>query len=96
MRRAARKDGNHRRILDALEADGCVVVDVSGTACGLDAFVWWRAWFALEIKDEAQPPSARRLTDIERKLQNKCIAAGAQHAVVINLADARRVVGITT
>lgn len=96
MRRAARKDGNHRRILDALEADGCVVVDVSGTACGLDAFVWHRAWFALEIKDEAQPARYRDLTPIEKKLQNECLAAGAQHAVVLNLADARRVVGITT
>lgn len=95
MRRAARKDGNHRRLLDALAADGCIVVDVSGTPCGLDAFVWHGAWFALEIKDGSQFPSARGLTPIEQALQKECTRVGAQHAVVLNLADARRVVGIT-
>jgi hypothetical protein len=95
MRRAARKDANHGEIVETLGRLGCVVVDVSGVACGLDLFVWHRGrWYAFEIKDGEKPPSARRLTDREKKLSDRCRAAGAQYEVIESTADLMRVLEV--
>lgn len=97
MRRAAKKDRNHREIADALRALGCVVVDVSGTPCGCDLFVFSRRreWVCIEIKDGELPPSARKLTASERALRETCLAVGAPHAIVGSIEDARKSMGLS-
>lgn len=72
MRRAARRDANHRAVIAAFEALGCSVVDVAGTPCGFDIIVGYGGTcLPIEIKDGAKPASARRLTPNEAKVHGK-------------------------
>ncbi len=71
MRPRHRQDGNHRPITRDL-ARVTEVIDVHNTSMGCDLIarnVVTGAPELLELKDPAQPPSARKLTDSERKLQ---------------------------
>ncbi|PZX29451.1 hypothetical protein C7416_104456 [Cupriavidus phytorum] len=69
MRRAARVDANHSEIVKALRKIGATVTSTAGVGGGFpDLAVGWRGMtLLLEIKDGAKPPSARQLTDDERK-----------------------------
>ncbi len=64
MRRRAKIDGNHRAIVEHLEAIGCSVQSLAAVGDGVpDLLVGWRGVnLLLEVKDPAQPPSKRRLT----------------------------------
>lgn len=68
-RRAAKVDGNHAAIVDALRAVGCSVQSLApvGEGCpdllvGVD-----RANVLLEIKDGALPPSDRMFTPAQKR-----------------------------
>lgn len=56
MRRAGRKDSTHRPIVEALEAHGIVVFDVSGLAgLGFDVLCyapWLQKWQPAELKSD--------------------------------------------
>lgn len=69
MRRAARTDGNHAEVRDGLRAMGWSVFDTSALGAGFpDLVVGARGLnVLLELKDESQPPSRRRLTKAETK-----------------------------
>ena len=63
--RAQRKDANHQAIVAALRKIGAEPSEPERAHC--DLFVSFRqAWYALEIKDGAKPPSAQALTEAER------------------------------
>lgn len=72
MRRAARKDANHREIIRAFESMGASVIDVSDTPCGFDILCGHGGLcIAVEIKDGSKPPSARRLTANEKRVHER-------------------------
>jgi hypothetical protein len=67
LRRAARVDGNQSEIVAALRAVGASVTPTHAIGGGFpDLVVGFRKRSILfEVKDPAQPPSKRRLTDDE-------------------------------
>ena len=68
MRRAAKVDANQAHIVAALRAIGATVQSIAAVGKGApDLLVGYGGQnYLLEIKDPAQPPSGRRLTDHER------------------------------
>jgi hypothetical protein len=91
MRRAARVDGNHGTITDALRSVGCWVRSTAGMGDGFpDLLVWyWRTGFTLlEVKDPAQPPSKRVLTTRETEFFRSCPGRKARVETVAQAFDA--------
>lgn len=72
MRRAARKDENHKSVGDYLRSLGWSVLDLSHAGEGVpDYAVSTRTFAALvEVKDGNKKPSARKLTDAQVKVRN--------------------------
>jgi hypothetical protein len=67
MRRAARRDANERRVIDALRACGAYVKQINDEGLA-DLLVYYRGHtLILEVKDGDKPPSARALTPAEAK-----------------------------
>lgn len=70
MRRAARTDGNHKAIRDALRKSGRPVKDLSHVGGGVPDLLTMatdgRLVF-IEVKNPEMPPSARRLTAHEQR-----------------------------
>lgn len=67
MRRAARRDANERKIIDALRACGAYVKQINDEEA-FDLLVSYRNYtLLLEVKDGDKPPSARKLTEAEQK-----------------------------
>ena len=67
MRRAARTDRNQSDIIRALEFSGAAVTDLSAVGKGCtDLLASYRGrWFVLEVKNPAQRPSDRKLTEAQ-------------------------------
>jgi hypothetical protein len=66
MRRAARRDENHGTIRAVFEGLDCSILDVASCPCGFDLIVGYKTQaVAVEVKDGAKPPSARKLTENE-------------------------------
>jgi len=92
VRYAKRTDANHAEIRDGLRAMGFDVLDLSDVGGGVpDLCV--RAQdhglpVFLEVKDGKKPPSARELTDAEKKWLQYC---GAITHTVTSLEDALEV-----
>jgi hypothetical protein len=71
MRRAARRDANERRVIDALRACGAYVKQINDEGLA-DLLVFYRGHtLILEVKDGAKPPSARALTPAEQKFHDE-------------------------
>ena len=67
MRRAARRDANERRVIDALRSCGAYVKQINDEGLA-DLLVYYRGHtLILEVKDGDKPPSARALTPAEAK-----------------------------
>lgn len=68
-RRAARTDANQTEVISAFRDEGCSVADTSDVGEGfLDIVVGLDGINVLvEIKDGSKPPSARKLTEPQRK-----------------------------
>lgn len=63
MRIAAKKDANHKEIVEAFRLFGWSVLDISQLKNCCDIFVSKNHnTIAVEIKDGSKPPSARKLT----------------------------------
>lgn len=64
MRRRAKTDGNHARIVEALRTAGATVQSLAEVGCGAPdlAVGYRRQTFLLEVKDGTLPPARRRLT----------------------------------
>ena len=77
MRLVARRDGNERRVIDALRACGAYVKQIND-AGAFDLLVYYRSpvskieyTLLLEVKDGDKPPSARTLTPAEQKFHDE-------------------------
>ena len=94
-KRAARVDANQAEIVKALRGVGCSVFVTSDVGQGFgDIVVGVRGKnYILEIKDGDKPPSARQLTEAEKKFSDMW---RGQYAVILNLADALFEVGLIT
>lgn len=82
MRRAARRDANHKDVGDYLRARGWSVLDLAsmGNGCPDYAVSFGRFAALVEVKDGSLPPSARQLTPLEQKVKD-----GWQGAYIIAL-----------
>lgn len=81
MRRAAKKDSNHKEIVSALRHVGCYVLDISQLKNCCDLMVARAGkWVAIEIKDGDKPKSARKLTPGEQTFLEQ---AGHRAPVVV-------------
>lgn len=94
VRRAARRDDNHREVVDALRKAGAFVQDLASVGNGcfdLLAGAHGR-WGVIEVKDGDKVPSARKLTDHEVRwvleLNNRApayvVTSAAQAVEVVN------------
>lgn len=91
MRTAARKDSNHKSIVDGLRKYGASVLDVSQLKNCFDILVGYKGkTFIMEIKDGKKPPSQRRLTPGELEFMKTW--KGSKYNVVLSLDDAVKVV----
>lgn len=71
MRRAARTDSNHKRIVKAFKDMGFAVLDISQLKNACDLFVSKRGeTVAIEIKSPDNPPSKQRLTKGEAEFRD--------------------------
>ena len=71
MRRAARRDANERRVIDALRACGAYVKQINDEGLA-DLLVFYRGHtLIIEVKDGDKPPSARALTPAEQKFHDE-------------------------
>ncbi len=72
MRRAARRDANHKDVGDYLRALGWSVLDLADMGDGCPDYAVSMPQFAalVEVKDGAKPPSARKLTEKEQKVKD--------------------------
>jgi hypothetical protein len=92
MRRAARVDANQAEIVKALRRVGATVqpLHTVGDGCP-DLLVGYRGTnHLLELKDGSKPPSARQLTDDQKRWHNHW--RGIAH-VVTSINDALCVIG---
>jgi hypothetical protein len=71
VRRAARRDANHREIGDFLRAHGWSVLDIADAGDGCPDYAVAKPGFAclVEVKDGTKPPSARALTPKEEQVK---------------------------
>lgn len=88
LRHNNRVDGNQAAIVKLIRQLGAVWIPCV-PPFGADGLVLWRKTvFIVEIKDSAQPPSKRRLTENEQKLKNLVTSAGCSYLVWESEADA--------
>lgn len=85
MRRAARRDGNHALLRDALRSLGYTVADTASLGNGFPDLVVHDGHHVLlvEVKDPLKPASARKLTKDERAFMD----AWAPFAIVVHYTD---------
>jgi len=68
MRRAAKVDANHKKIVASLRKVGYSVLNTHQLKNAFDILVGHKGRnYAFEIKDGDKPPSARKLTEGEQK-----------------------------
>jgi len=71
MRRAARRDANERRVIDALRTCGAYVKQINDEGLA-DLLIFYRGHTLIfEVKDGDKPPSARALTPAEQKFHDE-------------------------
>jgi hypothetical protein len=92
MRRAARTDANQKKIVRDLRGMGASVAITSALGDGFgDIVIGFRGQnFIIEIKDENQPPSKRKLTALEKKFHD---AWNGQIDVAKNTDEALQIIG---
>ena len=90
-RTASRVDGNQASIVRALRAVGASVLHVHQLKNCFDLLVGYRGrTHIIEVKDPAQPPSARKLTPGEAKFREEW--RGSPYHVVETEAEAIRII----
>ena len=91
MRRYPRLDANQPEIVDALRKVGASVQSLASVGSGVpDLLVGYRgAWFVMEVKDGAKPPSKQALTPDEKEWHE---SAGAVVHVVNSVERALAVI----
>lgn len=90
-RTASRVDGNQASIVRQLRAVGASVLHVHQLKNCFDLLVGYRGrTFIIEIKDPAQPPSARQLTPGEAKFRDEW--RGTPYHVVLTIEEALAII----
>jgi hypothetical protein len=95
--RAARRDGNEREVIEALERCGWLVQPLS--APGVPDLLVCSPLGELqliEVKDSAQPPSKRRLTPEQAAWHQRWMVQGAPVHVVKSATEALQAIGATS
>jgi hypothetical protein len=91
LRQASRVDGNQPAIVAALRAIGAYVLHTHQLKNCFDLLVGYRGrTHLMEIKDPAQPPSARKLTPGEAKFREEW--KGSPYHVVETVDEAIRII----
>jgi hypothetical protein len=91
LRTASRVDGNQALIVRTLRAVGASVLHTHQLKNCFDLLVGYRGrTFLMEIKDPAQPPSARQLTPGEAKFRDEW--RGSPYHVVLTPDEAIRII----
>lgn len=95
MRRAAKVDGNHGTIVDALRKVGASVTSLASVGGGCpDIVIGYRGrTFLVEIKDPTQPAGKRALTPDQKDWH---VAWRGQVAICETIDDAMAVIGLLT
>ncbi len=93
MRRAARIDANHNKIVALLRKCGASVQSLAGIGSGCpDLLIGWQGKNILaEVKDGSKCPSAQKLTPHENEWHLKW---GGQVVVINSEHDALRIIGV--
>ena len=97
MRRAAKRDDNHREIVRGLRCiPGTLVLDLAAVGFGISdlAVIRKGKTYWLELKDGSKCPSAQKLTQAQVKLHAEFELAGVKVHVVKNLEEAFRAIGV--
>ncbi len=84
MRRAARTDGNHTSVVDALRKSGCLVISLASVGKGcpdLLACDPWGRLHLIEVKDGNAPASQRELTKDQEKFHAVWVRSSFLHVV---------------
>lgn len=94
MRHARRTDRNHSEVRDGLRADGYLVDDTSGIGNGFPDLAiqveqGYPPTLFLDVKDGEKPPSARRLTPAELRMQK--LIGPDRYKVANSLLEAREI-----
>jgi Holliday junction resolvase len=86
MRRAAKVDGNHTEIVQALRSVGATVQSLAAVGGGVpDLLVGWRGMnLLIEVKDGSRIPSQQRLTPEQVKWHE---AWGGRPVFVVRTVD---------
>ena len=94
-RRAGRTDGNQQSIVESARKLGATVQVLSGMGEGCpDLLIGFRGRnYLVEVKDPAQPPSARRLTPDQTRWHAEWLG---QVAIVEDYDDLKDVLGVGT
>lgn len=91
LRRAARADANQGELVAALRKVGALVVYLGHPA---DLLVGFAArWTVIEVKDPAQPPSKRSLTDDQVEFFDLCRVRNLPVARVETVEEALQAIG---
>lgn len=92
MRRRAKVDGNHKIIVEALRAAGWYVKDTSGAGNGFADLVVAKVGRLelIEVKDPAQPPNKRALTEAETAVHLGFAQAGIEVRILMTVEEAVR------
>lgn len=91
-RRAPKVDGNHKLIVAALKAAGWYVKDTSGAGKGFVDLVVAKGGRLelIEVKDPAQPPNKRALTEDETAVHLGFAQAGVEVRILMTVEEAVR------
>lgn len=88
-RRANRRDSNHRDIIAEFERLGWSVLDIADLKNCCDLIVAkFGHTMAIEVKDGAKPPSARKLTSGEESFRDRWLG---NYKIVINELDVQNI-----
>lgn len=96
--RGHRVDANTTEIVKALRRAGAEWVDCTGDPrIGFDGLIAFRGvLYAAELKNCAQVPSKRRMTEGEEKRAERLARKGVKVLVILDPLDALRQIGATT
>ncbi len=101
MKRAAKKDANHKAIVTELERIGCAVVDTSQIKNAFDTIVTYCGYnHIIEIKNPkylrknyTEQDLISALSDGERKCKEAIEKAGGVYNIIANIQEAYKIIG---
>lgn len=94
-RYAKRIDGNQRQLDDLARQCGAAVIHASeAPGLGFDRIYVRDHVYIVEVKDPAQPPNKRQLTDGEKKCKTAVEAAGGKYWVIESDNDLLKMFGL--